>query len=917
MTTPDVSVILITYNDAERLPRALASIQRQTLRNLEIIVVDDASTDDTERVVRDIAITDPRVRYERLAVNSGGCSAPRNRGVELARALWVMFCDSDDEYEPHACKNLLLTAERLDAEVVCGAAERVDVRSGKARRWRPELHDDERAADSLESFPELLADTISVNKIYSRALLERESIAFPEGLLFEDQLFTLEAMSAARGVAVIPQVVYRWYVDSLGEELSITQRRMEARNVDDRVEINRRIDAFLAERGREDLRRVKDIKFLRHDLYVYLSAILEADDATAGMLIQHLQAYVSSIDARLAWQVKVALRVAVYHLLIGDIGGVREAMRFVKWASTVDVPVVERDGRQLWGCEHLTTGPDAGGIAAVEWLDVTDLHLLDIPFTQRRYLHHIVSLELTGTTLVATGTSVDYDGLLADSEAPELRFMSGPSRHAVRVAGTWSESDGRGRGWRVEGELEAGLGRVLDDRDRGSICLAVGREGLVNVTPVRSDHRPVGVTRYPGAIATDGPDAVGLTAAENGGIGWAAVRSKGQVPTAEEPTKSFWRDEVLIPVLARVGALLPARDLVLVDTSDARPANADQCVIAEALAAEHPQIAQAWVHRGRPMRVPESAVAVERLSMRHHWLAARARWRFDDGTATLGVRYRPGAATVFALDGVPVSRVGLDDPSIVSEPAQAKDVRRRAKRWTTVLTASDYASQVVASAYARPRGAQVTGLARLDAALRVRAGGVEDVQRLRAELDLPLDRAIVLYAPAQRSSSREPVDPELDLEMWATALGDRAYLLVRAEPGERFQISTRLRFAVRDISDPDLYSDFLAASDLLVADYARVIGDAAALGLPITFFQPDFDAYVHRAHGLYVGLDGFGPRSSTTQDLIDQVAGWLDDRAGWSSLWEARVAAFAEAHCGPLDGDSTRRAVDAVLEAGR
>ena len=114
----------------ERLPAAIASVQRQTLRSLEIIVVDDASTDGTEALVRGIAADDPRIRYERLPENSGGCSAPRNRGVELARAPWVMFCDSDDEYERHACKNLLQAAERLDADVVCGAAERIDVRTG-------------------------------------------------------------------------------------------------------------------------------------------------------------------------------------------------------------------------------------------------------------------------------------------------------------------------------------------------------------------------------------------------------------------------------------------------------------------------------------------------------------------------------------------------------------------------------------------------------------------------------------------------------------------------------------------------------------------------------------------------------------------------------------------------------------------
>ena len=99
--TPLVSVVVISYNDAARLRRAIASLQRQSLRSIEIIVVDDASTDDTEAVVANLVTQDPRIRYERLPENSGGCSAPRNRGMSLARADWVMFCDSDDEYELH------------------------------------------------------------------------------------------------------------------------------------------------------------------------------------------------------------------------------------------------------------------------------------------------------------------------------------------------------------------------------------------------------------------------------------------------------------------------------------------------------------------------------------------------------------------------------------------------------------------------------------------------------------------------------------------------------------------------------------------------------------------------------------------------------------------------------------------------
>ena len=223
-----------------------------------------------------------------------------------------------------------------------------DIRTGKAKRWRPELHDEEQIADGLGDLPGLLYDTISVNKIYRRALLEQAGLRFPEGLLFEDQLFTLEAMAAARRLSVIPETVYRWYVDRLSDEPSITQRRNEARNVESRIEINRRIDDFLARHPDPRLRREKDRKFLRHDLYLYLSSMLEVDDETATLLMDRLVPYVSVVDVSPAWELRPGLRIAIYHLLQRDLEGVRAAMRLVRWASVVDRPVIAVEGREYW-----------------------------------------------------------------------------------------------------------------------------------------------------------------------------------------------------------------------------------------------------------------------------------------------------------------------------------------------------------------------------------------------------------------------------------------------------------------------------------------------------------------------------------------------------------------------------------------
>ncbi|WP_309607216.1 glycosyltransferase family 2 protein [Phenylobacterium sp.] len=96
VTEPDlVTVVLPTYNRARTLPRAIASVLNQDYRNLELLIVDDASSDDTAQVVA--AISDPRVRYLPLPRN-GGASHARNAGLAQARGAFIAFQDSDDEW---------------------------------------------------------------------------------------------------------------------------------------------------------------------------------------------------------------------------------------------------------------------------------------------------------------------------------------------------------------------------------------------------------------------------------------------------------------------------------------------------------------------------------------------------------------------------------------------------------------------------------------------------------------------------------------------------------------------------------------------------------------------------------------------------------------------------------------------------
>lgn len=101
---PKISVVIPTYNRASLLQRTIASVERQSLPPIEILLIDDCSTDDTRQKVATISSTIPIV-YERLAKNGGGAVA-RNAGIRLAKGDYVAFLDSDDEWEADHLRTL-------------------------------------------------------------------------------------------------------------------------------------------------------------------------------------------------------------------------------------------------------------------------------------------------------------------------------------------------------------------------------------------------------------------------------------------------------------------------------------------------------------------------------------------------------------------------------------------------------------------------------------------------------------------------------------------------------------------------------------------------------------------------------------------------------------------------------------------
>jgi succinoglycan biosynthesis protein ExoO len=113
--SPLISVIIPSYNTSEFIETAIDSVREQSVQDVEILVVDDASTDDSVAVVQ--SISDPRVRLLQNQ-NNLGAAMSRNRAIDAARGQWIALLDADDWFLPTRLENLLSAAEKHDADLV-------------------------------------------------------------------------------------------------------------------------------------------------------------------------------------------------------------------------------------------------------------------------------------------------------------------------------------------------------------------------------------------------------------------------------------------------------------------------------------------------------------------------------------------------------------------------------------------------------------------------------------------------------------------------------------------------------------------------------------------------------------------------------------------------------------------------------
>ncbi|WP_084780874.1 bifunctional glycosyltransferase/CDP-glycerol:glycerophosphate glycerophosphotransferase [Planobispora rosea] len=896
INAPDCSVIVIAYNDAARLPRAVRSVLDQSLRNLEVIVVDDASTDGTEEVVRGLQQADPRVRYLRRSRNSGGCGAPRNDGVAAARAPYVMFLDSDDRLAKHACKSLIAEIERTGADFVTGQILRFYEATRKSRRYYPELFARRRTVEGIAEEPGMFLDSFATNKLYRIDLLRR--VPFREDLYFEDHVFTAELYCLARRFAVVPWTVYVWHRsrETAEDRLSISLRFREMDNARQRIEAARLSDEILRGHGCDHLVPERQYRFLRQDLRVYLNALPSRDREWAEEFVSVAGPYLAGIDPAVFDRIEPVARVCAMLILTGQIDELIVAARSLNGPKAPPRSAVREAGRTYWG-----TVPARG-------MDITPLRMAELPFTACR-LRHEAAFTVDGARLSLTIRTYDPFGVLA-AHPGWTAFLKVRSQR-VRLTPR-PQPDGSHLSEVTVDLARAGTGRLGFD-GRTELGVEVVRpDGRATRDPVLADPaaEPVAVS-VPGHTVTVG--AVGSAALLR--VSWRRRGLLRQVPRlARARRKLIARlstpDLKLRVYKGLIKVVRPRPDLALFESDVGAGYTGNPRYVYEELKRRGTPLRMVWsVAKGR-RNFPADAPLVRRMSWKYVWTMARAGYWVDSHGLPLDYPKPRGTRYLQTWHGQGIKSIGFNAPDLRADFAGPRAQWRAAvARWDALVAPSAEFERIFVPSNGYTGPVLRYGSPRCDVLVN---GDPAAVERVRDRLEIPPDRKVLLYAPTYRDQAkRSGQSIRADLEMMAAALAGEWVVILRPHPVERYRVPEHLRHFVRPAGSYPEINDLMLASDALLTDYSSVMCDYAVTGKPMLFLIDDWDEYRRVERGVYHDLPSIapGPCLTTTEELIYALLD-LDDM---SASFAAKYAAFREMWCADERGNAGARVVDAFF----
>ena len=208
IATPKVSIIVPVYNTEKYLSKCLMSLIKQTLKEIEIIIVNDGSTDDSSSIISLFEMHDSRVKVINQENKLQG--AARNNGMKIAIGEYIGYVDSDDWIDLDYFEKLYIAAKKYNADIALATNIRVGNRKSKKRLNITE----EKVVKSLQEKFDICQqwkNECPTNKIYRHTMLKANQIKWTENCYCEDKLYTTQAVYYANAIVAVPNINYYYF----------------------------------------------------------------------------------------------------------------------------------------------------------------------------------------------------------------------------------------------------------------------------------------------------------------------------------------------------------------------------------------------------------------------------------------------------------------------------------------------------------------------------------------------------------------------------------------------------------------------------------------------------------------------------------------------------------------------------------
>lgn len=264
-----ISIIIPAYNIEKYIQKAIKSVMEQSLKEIEIIVINDGSIDRTKEKIEELIKYDKRIKL--INLSNGGVSRARNIGINIANGEYVLFLDGDDWISKNCLKELYETSKRDNLDLL--VFNYTKVFSNEMKEYKCNVKDE--IISGKQALKEVLVDKITPsiwNKFISRKILS-QNMRFEEDIAIgEDLLLSIKICSIADRVGKINKSYYYYYMREDSVTHKVTEKIFSIKNSIDRIEeYLKKEDLF-----KDNIEEIMFLKFMH--LYFYRVIVGDIDD---------------------------------------------------------------------------------------------------------------------------------------------------------------------------------------------------------------------------------------------------------------------------------------------------------------------------------------------------------------------------------------------------------------------------------------------------------------------------------------------------------------------------------------------------------------------------------------------------------------------------------------------------------------